>query len=103
MELLLYNNKSDNNVLNKDIVKIGETIVLNAKEEMYLQQPVFIVAVDKTTSNLNYCYCPTFNRYYYINDIIYLSGGRAVLKCTVDVLMSWKDNIKAIPCFECRE
>ena len=33
MELLLYNNKSDNNVLNKDIEKIGETIVLNAKAE----------------------------------------------------------------------
>ena len=69
MELLLYNNKSDNNVLNKSIEKIGETIVLNAKEEISLLQPVFIIAVDKTTSNLNYCYCPTFNRYYYINNI----------------------------------
>ena len=96
MELLLYNNKSDNNVLNKSIEKIGETIVLNAKAEISLLQPVFIVAVDKTTSNLNYCYCPTFNRYYYINNITYLSGGRAVLNCAVDVLMSWKDNIKAI-------
>lgn len=96
MELLLYINKSDNNVLNKDIEKIGETIVLNAKAEISLLQPVFIVAVDKITSDINYCYCPTFNRYYYINNITYLSGGRAVLNCAVDVLMTWKKNIKAI-------
>lgn len=96
MELILYENASDNAVVSKEITKIGETIVLNAKEEISLLQPVFIVAVDKVTSNLNYCYCPTFKRYYYIKNINYLSGGRAVLTCAVDVLMTWKDNIKSI-------
>lgn len=41
----------------------------------------------------NYLHCPNLGRWYYINDIIYLSGGIVELHCTCDVLMTYSDII----------
>lgn len=41
---------------------------------------------------LNYCYIPTFNRYYFINDWV-SDHDRWIANCTVDALASWRDSI----------
>lgn len=44
-------------------------------------------------SKFNYLHCPNLGRWYYINDIVYLSGGIVELHCTCDVLMTYSDII----------
>ena len=41
----------------------------------------------------NYCYCPNLERYYFITDIIFTRQGLVELNCSVDPLMSFKDDI----------
>ena len=45
-------------------------------------------------SKYNYFYIPKFTRYYYISDIKY-DGSRAIVTGEVDVLMSWKSDIRS--------
>ena len=44
----------------------------------------------------NYCFIPKFNRYYFIDEIIPITGDRSIIKCKVDVLESFKDDIKSL-------
>ena len=44
----------------------------------------------------NYCFIPKFNRYYFIDEIIPITGDRSIIKCRVDVLESFKDDIKSL-------
>lgn len=43
--------------------------------------------------NWNYLYFPDFNRYYFIDDIVYIDGVRCIVNGSVDVLMTYKDSI----------
>ena len=46
----------------------------------------------------NYCYIPKFNRYYFIDEIVPITADRCIVKCRVDVLESFKDNILNLDC-----
>lgn len=91
MNVKLYINESNNNVLNKKITLISEDNVL-LKYDVDVYKP--IIKIKKPLlNNCNYVYIEDFKRYYYItnkksinNDVIELS-----LKC--DVLMSFKNDI----------
>ena len=89
MELKIYNNNSNNNVLNKNITLI-DTLEFNLKIDNSILQPVLIL---KNYSQGNYCYIKEFNRYYYITDIKLLTGGLYQLQLDIDVLMTYKDVI----------
>ena len=93
MELKIYNNNSNTNVLNKNITLV-DTLELNLKIDNSILQPVLIL---KNYSSGNYCYIKKFNRYYYITDIRVLNGGLYQLHLDVDVLMTYKDVIKTNP------
>lgn len=47
----------------------------------------------------NYAYIPSFNRYYFIDDIVSVNNNMWELLMTVDVLMTYKTAIKALPAF----
>lgn len=91
MNVKLYINESNNNVLNKKITLISEDNIL-LKYDVDVYKP--IVKIKKPLlNNCNYVYIEDFKRYYYITnkksintDVIELS-----LKC--DVLMSFKNDI----------
>ena len=89
MELKIYNNNSNNNVLNKNITLI-DTLEFNLKTDNSILQPVLIL---KNYSEGNYCYIKEFNRYYYITDIKLLTGRLYQLQLDIDVLMTYKDVI----------
>ena len=93
MELQIYNNNSNTNVLNKNITLVS-TLDFSLKNDNSILQPVLIL---KNYSSGNYCYIEKFKRYYYITDIKLLTGGLYQLQLEVDVLMTYKDIIMTNP------
>ena len=93
MELQIYNNNSNTNVLNKNITLVN-TLDFSLKIDNSILQPVLIL---KNYSRGNYCYIERFKRYYYITDIKLLTGGLYQLQLEVDVLMTYKELIMNNP------
>ena len=93
MELKIYNNNSNTNVLNKNITLVN-TLDFSLKIDNSILQPVLIL---KNYMGGNYCYIEKFKRYYYITDIKLLTGGLYQLQLEVDVLMTYKDIIMTNP------
>ena len=97
MNITLFKTKSANNVINKKLTSeknLGNNCIL--ADNTSVTSPTVIIGGIKsldTISDYNYAYIPQCHRYYYINDIIALSGGRVKLVLTVDVLMSYKTDI----------
>lgn len=60
---------------------------------MNILSPSFIFQNDPDLYACNYLYCDTFSRFYYINNISILPGGRILVDCSVDVLQTYKDDI----------
>ena len=97
MNITLYKTKSANNVINKKLESeknLGNSCIL--ADNTSVTSPTVIIggirSID-TISDYNYAYISQCHRYYYINDIIALSGGRVKLILSVDVLMSFKSDI----------
>lgn len=97
MNITLYKTKSANNVINKKLESeknLGNKCIL--ADNTSVTSPTVIIggitSID-TISDYNYAYIAQGHRYYYINDIIALSGGRIKLILSVDVLMTFKTDI----------
>lgn len=91
MTVNFYNNSSDN-----DDVKKSISAIANKDCKIYgdcsIQSPTLLVNMADGLINANYCYIPKFGRYYYITDINISDGTIAMVRCKVDVLMSfWND------------
>lgn len=93
MELQIYNNNSNTNVINKNITLV-DTLNFSLKTDNSMLQPVLIL---KNYSDGNYCYIKDFKRYYYIRDIKLLNGGLYQLQLDIDVLMTYKTEIMNNP------
>lgn len=131
MKLILYNNFSETNQLNKIISKIIElegslldaTSIINPVIKIFFNPESmdgYVVDDNQTyiTFNgikitwesfiydyvlaANYAYIPEFNRYYFINDIISVRKNIWQLVMNVDVLMSYKDHILKLDAFVTR-
>ena len=84
-----------------------ENVVL--KEDTSIYKPVFIVDTNHTGSMkgaaldehaINYAYCATFKRYYWVDDIVHArSSGIVEIHCTCDVLATWIKSIKNTTAF----
>lgn len=83
-------NKSDKRVLNKNLQSLN-VLDIQLKENVSYISPVLILRNFNT--NANYVFIPYFNRYYYINDVIFSTGNTFIVYCSVDVLMSFKSEI----------
>lgn len=90
---LMYN-QSDNKCLNKTITNIA-SYTCKFKSDCSIMNPELELNYHSNVFNANYCHIPEFNRYYYITDIT-VSQQRIYVKCKEDVLMSFKDEIKAM-------
>lgn len=122
MKITLYNNHSENNKLNKTIVKIIEltgylreqTSLINPQimiefhpnqfegyikddDQVYVVYNGVKITWDSFINNYvlsaNYVYIPDFNRYYFINDIVSVRQNLWRIVLHVDVLMSYKKEI----------
>lgn len=96
MQLYLYRTNDLNNVVDK--VLTDETLFnINLKRDTDILHPKIPLAknagVDLKT--FNYAYIPDLNRYYFINVVESLNNAIDILYLEVDVLMSYKTQIKS--------
>lgn len=64
------------------------------KEDCDLLNPVILIDFDPAQAVLyNYMYIQEFRRWYKINDMIVVNNSLIRINGSVDVLLSWKDNI----------
>ncbi len=95
MNLTLYYNSSERKVIGKSLQNLG-TVTGILKGDASITSPVFILQSDNDyLSGTNYLYWQETGRYYYIDDIELMTGGRMAFYCSVDVLESFKTQIKA--------
>lgn len=94
MTIDLLQTDSSNNTIGKNIISLKQEVSCDVKGDISIANPVVVLSFDVETLKTNYVYIPSYGRYYYISDIINLSGGRVELHLKVDVLESFKDDIK---------
>lgn len=93
-----YINKSAPNVIDKDLELHVPDLVGTLRARSSIIDPVIIVEANSPgfhANHSNYIYVEEFNRYYYITNIISVNHTLWELHCHVDVLMSFKEQIKA--------
>ena len=94
MNLTLYYNASERKVVGKNITARG-SVTAKLKGDASILRPVFVLDSNSSyLTNVNYLYCADTARYYYIDDIELTIGGRMVLYCSVDVLQTYRTQIK---------
>ena len=95
MEITLYTNESEKNKLDKTITN---SILLegNLRDESSIINPIILISSNKEDIPYmyNYAYIPAFGRYYFITDIESVRTGIWRVSMHVDVLMSYKEQIK---------
>ena len=97
MVALLYKNTSDNRVISKNITLIKE-VSIELKSNVDFISPTIFLQTFNGCEDVNYLYIEEFKRYYFVNNINHLTGGRISLNCSVDVLMSNKNDILSLSC-----
>ncbi len=93
MEITLYTNNSEKNKLEKNLVNAKE-FSGNLREESSIVNPSVLIQTENP-SGFNYAYIPEFKRYYFIIDAVSVRTNIWRLSLHTDVLMSFKDELKA--------
>lgn len=94
MNIVLYKNLSDKNVMDKDITSL-KSMTGTLRDDCSIIDPVISIE-GLTASELtsaNYAYIPEFGRYYFINNIV-CKNKLYELTMHVDVLSTYKDSIR---------
>lgn len=94
MQIILYQTKSETNKINKTLSAPLTLNVVRLLDDTSIMTP--IIDVRNSIGNLsakNYAYIQAFQRYYFINSYEILSNEIVRLHLTVDVLMSFKNDI----------
>lgn len=92
MQITTYRNASEEHVLNKQLTPVNSNINAMFKDDTNMVNPTIIIS-SLLSKNFNYVYISDTNRYYYVTDMTY-SQQRTLITLAVDVLMSFKDEIK---------
>lgn len=86
MEIFLYKNNSDLNVIEKDLTKLGEKDVF-LKKDFDIFNPTLYLGT--FLDECNYLFFPSLNRYYIVKNKANANLWKIELE--TDVLMSFKD------------
>ena len=95
MIINFYVNHSEKNRLDKTLVSAFN---LNGelKEDCSIIDPVIKIVGDVSSmASVNYMYIPSFSRYYFINNVISINNEICEVHAHVDVLSTYKDEIRA--------
>lgn len=92
MNIILYVNKSEKNKIGKNLTN-DFSLSGTLRDATNIINPIILVELNEI-SNYNYCYIPNFNRYYFITDITVIRTGLYAISLLVDVLESFKTDIK---------
>lgn len=92
MEIKLYKNSSDKNVVDKSITLLSTYSNATLKEDSGLDELSIIINNNwENVDSINYAYITEFKRYYFVSQPIVLKGGRLELPLSIDPLMSLKE------------
>ena len=92
----LYVNSSDNNVVDKKLTAVYSNVTYEFKTETSQMNPVLIIDRSYWNEKINYVYIDELKRYYYVKDVVFSTGKLIMLVCAVDVLMSFKAEIRQL-------
>lgn len=94
MQILLYQNTTENNRVDKTAYLTSAGTLSGAlKEGTSVLNPSILIERDALPS-CNYINIPEFGRYYFITNIHSVRNKLWQLDCLVDALMTYKDQIK---------
>lgn len=74
---------------------VGTVTGVRLRETTDLMAPTFILKTNPVVYNANYVFADTMGRYYYIDRVTALSGGRISIDCKIDVLHTYRAEILA--------
>lgn len=94
MDITLCVNNSEKNKLGKSLSNLN-VFSGSLKEETSVTNPVIMMELENPTG-FNYAYIPEFGRYYFIYDMVSVRTGLWKISMKVDVLESFKNNIRGI-------
>lgn len=101
MTILFYQSPDDPKKLDKTMNSIGsgeatlQANVNNTDDTISLLSPGFIVASNATYYSATHIKCASMgNRYYFINNITLLTGGKMLIHTSIDVLKTYHEQIK---------
>lgn len=91
--IIIQRNNSEQKQLDK-VVKNLFTISGNLRNSSSVVDPIIIIETDVNLSDANYMTINSFNRKYFITDIVSVGLNRWEIHAHVDVLASFKDEIR---------
>lgn len=92
MDITLYVNNSEKNKIGKNLTN-DLSLSGTLRDATNIINPVILIELNEI-GNYNYCYISNFNRYYFITDITVIRTGLFAISLAVDVLESFKTDIK---------
>lgn len=94
MNIILYQNISENNAVNKSITELT-TLTGTLREESSIIDPIVTISdIDNYIGSMNYAYIPEFKRYYFITNIESVRNNVWRVSFHVDVLFTYREQIK---------
>ena len=103
MKAMLYYNESNKNVVNKTITTdLSNDITVHFKDDTNMINPVIYISREIDMRDYNYILIKGFNNRYYYIESVEVSQQMYIVKCHVDVLMTYKSAIKNQTCIVTR-
>ena len=94
MQVQIYKTSSERHRLSKSLTnQINKTC--HILDGTSITDPVIVIGYDASILSHSYAYITDFGRYYFITNMEVLPGQEIRLSLHVDVLMTYKDQIKA--------
>lgn len=88
MIIVLYNNTSENIEMFKSITQLTQLEGTLKSDVSILSPSIEVSGIDSIVNQVNYCFIPDFNRFYFVTNIIITGKNLVTLELDVDVLMS---------------
>ena len=97
MQLILYINNQERNVLNKTLNNENALILEGfSRNQLSITNPVIELEGDETILQYNYCFIPELSRYFFVEKIVALSDKRYLFYMSIDVLKTYENQIKEL-------
>lgn len=93
MNITLYSNSSDNNVVTKTISQVA-SLTGSLRNESGIMSPSILI--QGTYPTANYCYISDWGRYYFIEEIISVRNNVSEIRCRIDTLMTYAQQIRGL-------
>ena len=94
MLIKLYKNKSDSNMLHKNLEFAAEYDVTIKRDNEILNPTIILHAIAEDIAELNYAEIPMYNRFYNITGFTVMPTNMVEIELAVDVLQTYDSQIR---------